>query len=118
MPLGRFIRARREAITPAHVGLPAGGRWRTPGLRRVELAELAGISVDYLIRLERGRDRHPSGQVLGALADALHLGPEERAHLHRLVKAGTVCPQAPATATDEHRLIAYLPVAAAVSTTP
>jgi transcriptional regulator with XRE-family HTH domain len=100
MPLGRFIRARREAITPEEVGLPAGGRRRTPGLRRAELAQLAGISVDYLIRMERGRDRHPSGQVLGALADALRLGPEERAHLHRLVKAGTVCPQAATTPTE------------------
>lgn len=66
MPLGRFIRARREAITPDQVGLSAGARRRTSGPRR---AELAGISIDYLVRLERGRDRHPSGQVLGALAD-------------------------------------------------
>jgi len=100
MPLGRFIRARREAITPEQVGLPAGARRRTPGLRRAELAQLAGISVDYLIRLERGSDRHPSGQVLGALADALHLGAEERVHLHRLVKAGIVCPQSATTATE------------------
>lgn len=100
MALGRFLRARREAVTPAQVGLPAGSRRRTPGLRRAELAELAGISVDYLIRLERGRDRHPSGQVLGTLADALHLTPDERAHLHRLVKAGITCPQAGGAAPE------------------
>ncbi|NIJ14412.1 transcriptional regulator with XRE-family HTH domain [Saccharomonospora amisosensis] len=86
--LGRFLRARREAVTPADVGLPAGPRRRTPGLRRGELAVLAGISVEYLTRLERGSDRRPSAQVLGALADVLGLAPEERGHLHRLVKAG------------------------------
>ncbi|WP_132124141.1 helix-turn-helix domain-containing protein [Actinocrispum wychmicini] len=93
--LGGFLRARREAIAPSEVGLPAGARRRTPGLRRSELASLAGISVEYLTRLERGRDRHPSGQVLGALADALRLSPEERVHLHRLLKAdnGETCAQ-------------------------
>lgn len=94
--LGGFLRARREAITPATVGLPAGSRRRTPGLRRAELAELAGISIEYLIRLERGSDRHPSGQVIGALADALRFTTDERVHLHRLVKAGSFtgpCPQ-------------------------
>ncbi|WP_433272244.1 helix-turn-helix domain-containing protein [Actinosynnema sp. CS-041913] len=89
--LGSFLRARREAITPAEVGLPTGPRRRTPGLRRGELAALAGVSVEYLTRLERGRDRHPSAQVLGALADALGFSPHERVHLHRLVKAGTTC---------------------------
>jgi transcriptional regulator with XRE-family HTH domain len=87
--LGGFVRARRESISPDEVGLPTGSRRRTPGLRRGELASLAGISVEYLTRLERGRDRHPSGQVLGALADALRLSPDERVHLHRLVKANT-----------------------------
>lgn len=87
--LGGFLRARREAIAPSEVGLPAGTRRRTPGLRRAELASLAGISVEYLTRLERGRDRHPSGQVLGALADALFLSTDERVHLYRLVKAGS-----------------------------
>ncbi|GAA2818017.1 helix-turn-helix domain-containing protein [Crossiella cryophila] len=91
--LGGFLRARREAVTPAEVGLPAGPRRRTPGLRRGELAELAGISVEYLTRLERGSDRHPSGQVLGALADALGFTADERVHLYRLIKAstGTAC---------------------------
>lgn len=85
--LGLFLRSRREAVTPAQVGLPSGARRRTPGLRRAELATLAGVSVEYIIRLEQGRDRHPSPQVLAAIADALHLVPSERIHLHRLTKA-------------------------------
>ncbi|MFF0457921.1 helix-turn-helix domain-containing protein [Nocardia africana] len=85
--LGLFLRTRREAVTPAEVGLPAGPRRRTPGLRRAELATLAGVSVEYLIRLEQGRDRHPSAGVLSALADALRLSPSERVQLHRLVKS-------------------------------
>ncbi|MEV0081418.1 helix-turn-helix transcriptional regulator [Saccharopolyspora sp. NPDC050642] len=95
--LGKFLRARREATAPSEAG-PSLGTRRTPGLRRSELAALAGISVEYLTRLERGSDRRPSGQVLGSLADALHLSPEERVHLHRLVKLsdGAVCQQATA----------------------
>ncbi|MFE9766364.1 helix-turn-helix domain-containing protein [Streptomyces sp. NPDC005808] len=84
--LGTFLRARREAITPAEVGLPTGSRRRTPGLRRAELATLAGISVEYLTRLEQGRDHNPSPQVLGVLADALRLPTTERTLLRRLVK--------------------------------
>lgn len=93
--LGRFLRARREATSPAAIGLPAGTRRRTPGLRRGEVADRAGISVEYLTRLERGSDRYPSGQVLGTLADALGLSPDERVHLYRLIKAdsGATCQQ-------------------------
>ncbi|MDT0304196.1 helix-turn-helix domain-containing protein [Streptomonospora wellingtoniae] len=86
--LGEFLRARREAVTPGEVGLADGGRRRTPGLRRSEVATLADVSVEYVTRLEQGRDRHPSGQVLGALADALRLSAAERLHLHRLAKEG------------------------------
>ncbi|UAC02173.1 helix-turn-helix domain-containing protein [Dactylosporangium vinaceum] len=82
-----FLRTRRAAVTPADVGLPAGARRRTPGLRRTEVAALAGVSVEYVTRLEQGRDRHPSPQVLSALADALRLSTAERVHLHRLTKA-------------------------------
>lgn len=82
-----FLRNRREAVTPAEVGLPAGSRRRTSGLRRSEVASLAGVSVEYLIRLEQGRDRRPSMQVLSALADALRLSPAERIHLYRLSKS-------------------------------
>jgi transcriptional regulator with XRE-family HTH domain len=85
--LGLFLRTRREAVTPADVGLPTGSRRRTPGLRRSELATLAGVSVEYVTRLEQGRDRRPSAPVLAALADALRLTPSERIHLHRITKA-------------------------------
>ncbi|MBZ3902978.1 MULTISPECIES: helix-turn-helix domain-containing protein [Streptomyces] len=84
--LAAFLRSRREAITPADVGLPTGPRRRAPGLRRAELATLAGISVEYLTRLEQGRDRNPSSQVLGALADALRLRVPDRVLLRRLSK--------------------------------
>ncbi|WP_433683284.1 helix-turn-helix transcriptional regulator [Nocardia sp. CA-119907] len=84
--LGLFLRNRREAVTPAQVGLPTGPRRRTPGLRRAELATLAGVSVEYITRLEQGRDRRPSPSVVSALADALGLAPSERVHLHRLIK--------------------------------
>ena len=84
MELGPFLRSRREALSPAAAGLSAGPRRRTPGLRRSELATIAGISVDYLIRIEQGRDRRPSGGVLAALADALQLDDDDRAHLRRI----------------------------------
>ncbi|MGW6915942.1 helix-turn-helix domain-containing protein [Kitasatospora sp. NPDC054939] len=84
--LGLFLRLRREAVTPAEAGLPAGSRRRTPGLRRAELATLAGVSVEYLTRLEQGRDRRPSVEVLSALGDALRMTTAERVHLHRLAK--------------------------------
>ncbi|KAF4409651.1 MULTISPECIES: helix-turn-helix domain-containing protein [Streptomyces] len=85
--LGRFLRARREAVPPAAAGLATGPRRRTPGLRRSELATLAGVSVEYVTRLEQGRDRRPSPQVLSALAGVLRLSPSERVHLYRLGKA-------------------------------
>lgn len=85
--LGLFLRLRREAVTPAEVGLPAGARRRTPGLRRSELATLAGVSIEYLTRLEQGRDRNPSPQVLSAFADALRMTPSQRVHMLRLGKA-------------------------------
>ncbi|WP_297614294.1 helix-turn-helix domain-containing protein [Nocardia sp.] len=85
--LGLFLRIRREAVPPAQVGLPAGARRRTPGLRRSELATLAGVSVEYITRLEQGRDRHPSSAVLAALSDALGMTSTERVYLHRLAKA-------------------------------
>ncbi|TDD98914.1 helix-turn-helix domain-containing protein [Jiangella asiatica] len=84
--LGAFLRSRREAVSPAEVGLPVGPRRRTPGLRRAELATLAGVSVDYLTRLEQGRDRRPSAQVLSALADALCLELADRVVLRNLAK--------------------------------
>jgi transcriptional regulator with XRE-family HTH domain len=85
--LGTYLRIRREALTPSAVGLPVGSRRRTPGLRRAEVATLAGLSVEYLTRIEQGRDRHPSTQILGALADALRLTTDERLRLRILAKA-------------------------------
>lgn len=84
--LGSFLRSRRARLQPEDVGLPDFGRRRVPGLRREEIAQLAGVSADYYVRLEQGRDIHPSEGVLDAIARALRLDDDERAHLHRLVK--------------------------------
>ncbi|MFJ9214172.1 helix-turn-helix transcriptional regulator [Streptomyces sp. NPDC102264] len=83
-PLGDFLRARREALKPHDVGLPEYGRRRVPGLRREEVALLAGVSSDYYIRLEQGRENSPSPQVLDAVAQALKLDAETADHLNRL----------------------------------
>ncbi|MET7337706.1 helix-turn-helix transcriptional regulator [Nonomuraea sp. NPDC005650] len=85
-PLGNFIRAKRDSIQPESLGLPDRGRRRSPGLRRQDLATWAGISVEYLTRIEQGRDRNPSPAVINALADALRLDTPERNHLRYLVK--------------------------------
>ncbi|WP_371782262.1 helix-turn-helix domain-containing protein [Streptosporangium subroseum] len=84
--LGEFLRARREVTTPRQVGLVDSGYRRTPGLRREEVAMLAGVSNDYYIRLEQGRERNPSMQVLDALVQALDLGPDAAAHLYALAR--------------------------------
>ncbi|WP_433618444.1 helix-turn-helix domain-containing protein [Dactylosporangium sp. CA-139114] len=78
------VRTWRERLTPDEVGLPVGPRRRTPGLRRSELALLAGVSVDYLVQLEQGRATAPSPQVVEALARALRLNTTERDHVFRL----------------------------------
>ncbi|OAR27682.1 transcriptional regulator [Streptomyces sp. ERV7] len=85
--LGAFLRARRGRVTPENVGLPGGRRRRVHGLRREELAQLAGISVDYYVRLEQGRATQPSAEVLDALARALGLDTAERTHLATLAAA-------------------------------
>lgn len=85
-PFGDSIRARRDATAPATAGLAVRGRRRVPGLRRSELAALAGISVEYLIRIEQGRDRNPSVSVVNSLADALQLDLAERDHLRQVAK--------------------------------
>jgi transcriptional regulator with XRE-family HTH domain len=82
--LAAFLKARRARLLPAEVGLGDGGRRRTPGLRRQEVAQLAGMSVDYYIRLEQGRGPHPSRSVLSALARALMLTRDEREYLFRV----------------------------------
>ncbi len=86
--LGAFLRSRRERLRPEDVGLPAGARRRTPGLRREEVAVLAHISTEYYARLEQGRAPRPSGEVLAGIAGALLLTAAESSHLH--VLAGTV----------------------------
>ena len=82
--LADFLRRRREAIRPTEVGIADGPRRRTAGLRREEVAMLAGMSVDYVVRLEQGRSSQPSTQLLGALARALRLSDDERDHLFHL----------------------------------
>ncbi|WP_211126472.1 helix-turn-helix transcriptional regulator [Streptomyces yatensis] len=81
---GQAVRRWRDRVPPEAAGLPSGGQRRAAGLRREELAMLAGISVDYVTRLEQGRASHPSTQIVEALARALRLSGTERAHLFRL----------------------------------
>lgn len=100
-PLAEFLRSHRERLSPERAGLKSNGRRRTPGLRREEVAALSGVSIDYLVRLEQGRDTHPSPDVLLALADALQLDREETRHLMALVSVGNspqmerLCPAVP-----------------------
>ena len=82
--LGTFLRARRNAAPPSAYPFASATRRRVPGLRREEVAELAGLSTDYYIRLEQGRERHPSQQVVRALSAALQLTDAQDGHLHRL----------------------------------
>jgi transcriptional regulator with XRE-family HTH domain len=94
--LGDFLRASRERLTPEEVGLRPGRHRRTPGLRREEVAALAGISIEYLIRLEQGRDSNPSAAVLAALSDTLRLSEPERRHLGMLsihANQSPMCPE-------------------------
>lgn len=90
--LGEFLRSRRERLTPEAVGLPTRPRRRTPGLRREEVAELAGIGVDWYIRLEQGRTVSPSTATIDALAQALRLNDTERVHLRTLARAPAKAP--------------------------
>src|SRR5438094_874277 len=85
---GDFLRSRREKLSPKIVGLPAGRRRRTAGLRREEVAQLAGIGVDWYIRLEQGRTVSPSVTTIDALARALRLSKTEHAHLKALARDG------------------------------
>ena len=88
--LGAFLRSRRARLTPEHVGLASFGARRVPGLRREELAQLAGVSATYYTRLEQGQSTNASESVIEALARALELDDDERAHLHRLARPGPV----------------------------
>ncbi|MFE7746940.1 helix-turn-helix transcriptional regulator [Nocardia sp. NPDC057455] len=84
--LGAFLRARRELVRPEDFGMSGGGQRRVAGLRREEIALLAGVSADYYVRLEQGRDRHPSEQVIAALARVFALDEEGTAHLRALAR--------------------------------
>ncbi|MEW1843782.1 helix-turn-helix transcriptional regulator [Nonomuraea angiospora] len=116
--LAAFLRSRRERIIPADVGLPAGPRRRTPGLRREEAAQLAFISTEYYTRLEQARGPRPSQEVLGGLARALRLSDAERDHLHRL--AGAPPARVPGPSREVRQsildLLRRLPQAAAIVT--
>ncbi|MCE0762089.1 helix-turn-helix transcriptional regulator [Pseudonocardia kujensis] len=97
--LGEYLRARRADLTPAQAGIITHGRRRVAGLRREEVAVLAGVNADYYARLEQGRERHPTQQVLEALATALQLDRDAREHLYRV--SGTAPPAAPLPRRDQ-----------------
>src|SRR5689334_17899411 len=116
---GQAVRRWRDQRSPEAAGLPAGGQRRAAGLRREELAMLAGISVDYVTRLEQGRAANPSAQVVEALGRALRLAPAERVHLFRLAR---LVPPGPETVPtyippSVQRLLDRLPAHPSRSTT-
>ncbi|TRV77808.1 helix-turn-helix domain-containing protein [Streptomyces sp. 130] len=109
--LGAFLRTRRDRIRPAEVGLPHGPRRRVPGLRREEVAQLAGLSADYYTELERGSAKNnvqPSAQTLAALARALRLNGDERDHLFHLAERPVPPPADGASAHVQPALIGLL----------
>lgn len=116
--LARFLRDRRADLRPTDVGLPAGRRRRTPGLRREEVAGLANMSVDYYARLEQARGPHPSPRILDAITGALRLTPAERTHLFRLAGSQPAPPAGPARQVRPYvaALLHRMPDAAAVVT--
>lgn len=98
--LGDFLRHRRERLRPEDVGLPGGGRRRTPGLRREEVAVLAALSPDYYSRLEQGRERTPSAAALASLARAIRLTGDEQDYLFRLAGQQPPGPRSPLAPVD------------------
>ncbi|TNM25168.1 helix-turn-helix transcriptional regulator [Streptomyces sedi] len=98
--LGAFLRSRRDGVRPSDVGLPTGPRRRVPGLRRDEVASLAGASVEYYTEVERGGGAQPSEQMLAAFARALRLSRDERDHLYHL--AGRPLPSSGGAAAHVH----------------
>jgi transcriptional regulator with XRE-family HTH domain len=113
--LGDFLRAARSRVDPADVGMRGGGARRVAGLRREELAVLAGVSADYYARLEQGRERNPSAQVVAAIGRALRLAPDARGHLFRLAGLGPGRPAGPADLVHPslRQLLDAFPAAAA-----
>ncbi|MGW5739012.1 MULTISPECIES: helix-turn-helix domain-containing protein [Streptomyces] len=106
--LGDYLTARRAQVTPADANLPVTGYRRVPGLRREEVALLAGVSADYYVRLEQGRERTPSAQVLDALATALRLDEDGRLHLFRIAGIGPRARAAAVTDRVEPSLLALM----------
>ncbi|MFE7509135.1 helix-turn-helix transcriptional regulator [Promicromonospora sp. NPDC057488] len=101
-PLGDYLRGRRDRLTPEALGLPVYGRRRVAGLRREEVAMLTGVSVDYYVRLEQGRETSPSPQVLDSLGEVLRLDDDGRQHLYRLAGLSPrPVPPAPSEEADD-----------------
>ncbi|MGM1063936.1 helix-turn-helix transcriptional regulator [Saccharothrix sp. Mg75] len=111
--LGRFLRSRRERLDPAGAGFPAGARRRSPGLRREEVAVLAGISPTWYAYLEQGRDVRPSVELLDSLARALRLSEDERRYAHVLVHGHVARPRPLVGDTSAEELVECLVAAAA-----
>jgi transcriptional regulator with XRE-family HTH domain len=101
--LGEYLKARRAQVSPDEAGLLASGGRRVPGLRREEVAELAGLSVDYYTRLEQGRERHPSASTLNSLARTLGLGPDAQRYLFAIAAPRPKLPR-PSSSTVGHKL--------------
>lgn len=117
--LGEFLRAQRARLSPGELGLPDVGERRVAGLRREEVADLARVSTDYYTRLEQGRERNPSPQVLEALAGTLQLGPDAREHVFRLARLSPSAPPVRDEVAPELReLMAAFPRSAAYVTNP
>lgn len=114
--LAAFLRSRRERVNPSDVGLPAGRRRRTPGLRREEVAQLAYISTEYYTRLEQARAPHPSSEVLAGLSRALRMTDAERNYLHHLAGVAPMRPTGPPREVRQSilDLLDRLPNAAAI----
>jgi transcriptional regulator with XRE-family HTH domain len=110
--LAQFLRNRREQLQPADVGLPSGGRRRVAGLRREEVAALAGVSVDYYLRIEQGRESNPSDQVLDGISRALQLDEDGAAYLRNLVRRPRSANRCPTKQLDPsiHSLIESWPL--------
>lgn len=117
--LGDFLRAQRARVSPHEVGLPAVGGRRVLGLRREEVAVLSGVSADYYARLEQGRERTPSAQVIDAICRALHLRADAREHAFRLAKLSPTAERTTETISPELlQTMAAFPRAAAYVTNP
>lgn len=118
-PLGDFLKAQRARVSPADVGLPSVEGRRVAGLRREEVAVLAGVSVDYYTRLEQGRERTPSAQVVDSICRALRLSPDGRDHAYRLARlAPGIQPPAGTVSDDLLQLMNAFPGAAAYVVDP